>query len=301
MRILGIGVPFPPMSLTRRRAERSWPSAALATVLTFGAGIAVLDATRLPSWNVRHAAPAVEQITYVAPRQVPVEPILPRSERAAPVSALPTRPEPAAQAPRDIPPLAMPVPASIPPSSHDSGAISFVVPSPSRSSTNSATTLAPSSAPQLAGPRLRASIRGQTSSSSAAIRDSVLTAFSRSVPRLARERVPTQTERDERAREVAHANQRAREEHRPVRSSDFAGAAAQMGGFSISIPIPWLSAGPSRAERTRDSLIMLENARILKHLQARADSARLARESRDSAPPNPVNIHPRIRILKPRQ
>ena len=77
---------------------------------------------------------------------------------------------------------------------------------------------------------------------------------------------PTQAERDSTAREQERRVAEARNQHRPV--------AIPLGGASL--PLPFLSRGPSREERARDSVIHADNlarlARLAERARAKQDS-----------------------------
>jgi hypothetical protein len=75
---------------------------------------------------------------------------------------------------------------------------------------------------------------------------------------------PTQAERDSTAREQERRVAEGRDQHRPV--------AIPMGGASISVP--FLSRGPSREERARDSVIHADNLARLARLAERARAKR---------------------------
>lgn len=75
---------------------------------------------------------------------------------------------------------------------------------------------------------------------------------------------PTQAERDSTAREQERRVAEGRDQHRPV--------AIPMGGASI--PLPFLSRGPSREERARDSVINADNLARLARLAERAHAKR---------------------------
>jgi hypothetical protein len=75
---------------------------------------------------------------------------------------------------------------------------------------------------------------------------------------------PTQAERDSTAREQERRVAEGRDQHRPV--------AIPMGGASI--PVPFLSRGPSREERARDSVINADNLARLARLAERARAKR---------------------------
>ena len=77
---------------------------------------------------------------------------------------------------------------------------------------------------------------------------------------------PTQAERDSIAREQERRVAEGRDQHRPV--------AIPLGGASL--PLPFLSRGPSREERARDSVIHADNVARLARL---AERARLKRDS----------------------
>lgn len=95
---------------------------------------------------------------------------------------------------------------------------------------------------------------------------------------------PTQAERDSTARERERRMAEGRDQHRPV--------AIPMGGAGI--PMPFLSRGPSREERARDSVVNADNLARLARLAERA------RKKRDSltamkALEGPVKIDSAIR------
>lgn len=96
---------------------------------------------------------------------------------------------------------------------------------------------------------------------------------------------PTQAERDSIAREQERRVAEGRDQHRPV--------AIPLGGASL--PLPFLSRGPSREERARDSVIHADNLARLARLTERA---RLKRDSLNAmkALAGPVKID---RIAKP--
>ena len=75
---------------------------------------------------------------------------------------------------------------------------------------------------------------------------------------------PTQAERDSVAREQEHRMAEGRDQHRPT--------AIPMGGASI--PFPFLSRGPSREERARDSVLHADNLARLARLAQRARAKR---------------------------
>ena len=77
---------------------------------------------------------------------------------------------------------------------------------------------------------------------------------------------PTQAERDSTAREEAHRMAEARDQHRPV--------TIPMGGGGASISFPFLSRGPSREQRARDSVIHADNLARLTRLAERARAKR---------------------------
>jgi hypothetical protein len=95
---------------------------------------------------------------------------------------------------------------------------------------------------------------------------------------------PTQEERDSAAREQEHRMAGGRDQHRP--------AAIPMGGASI--PFPFLSRGPSREERARDSVLHADNLARLARL---AERARAKRDSLNAvkALAGPVKIDSSIR------
>ena len=75
---------------------------------------------------------------------------------------------------------------------------------------------------------------------------------------------PTQAERDSTARERERLMAEGRDQHRPV--------AIPLG--SAGFPVPFLSRGPSREERARDSVIHADNLARLARLAARARAKR---------------------------
>ena len=75
---------------------------------------------------------------------------------------------------------------------------------------------------------------------------------------------PTQAERDSIGREQERRTAEARDQHRPV--------AIPLGGASL--PLPFLSRGPSREERARDSTIHADNLARLARLAERARAKR---------------------------
>ena len=81
---------------------------------------------------------------------------------------------------------------------------------------------------------------------------------------------PTQAERDSVARELERRMAEARDQHRPV--------TMPLGGASL--PLPFLSRGPSREERARDSVVHAENLARLARL---AERARAKRDSLNAA------------------
>jgi hypothetical protein len=95
---------------------------------------------------------------------------------------------------------------------------------------------------------------------------------------------PTQAERDSTAREQERRVAEGRDQHRPV--------AIPMGGASI--PVPFLSRGPSREERARDSVINADN---LVRLARLAERARAKRDSLNAvkALAGPVKIDSAVR------
>jgi hypothetical protein len=101
----------------------------------------------------------------------------------------------------------------------------------------------------------------------AAQQDSVLWKLERGVP-YAKPVPPSQAERDAKAREDAPRWAFARDEHRPVPMTG--------SGSGGSIRAPFLSSGPSAAERRRDSAIHAGN---LLRLQRLADRARARQDS----------------------
>ena len=104
-------------------------------------------------------------------------------------------------------------------------------------------------------------------------RDSVLVALSTMTPEAAARRAPTRAERDSTAKEAM----------RKVRqSSRILLVPPDNSGGMITAPLPFLSGGPSRAQRARDQLALDEGRARLLRLQARVDSLRRARA--DSLP-----------------
>lgn len=99
---------------------------------------------------------------------------------------------------------------------------------------------------------------------------------------------PTQAERDSVAREQEHRMAEGRDQHRPT--------AIPMGGASI--PFPFLSRGPSREERARDSVLHADNLARLARL---AERARAKRDSLNAvkALAGPVKIDSSIRPNEP--
>ena len=81
---------------------------------------------------------------------------------------------------------------------------------------------------------------------------------------------PTQAERDSTAREQERRMAEARDQHRPM--------PIPMGGASL--PLPFLSRGPSREERARDSVVHADNLARLARL---AERARAKRDSLNGA------------------
>lgn len=100
---------------------------------------------------------------------------------------------------------------------------------------------------------------------------------------------PTQAERDSTAREQSRRMAEARDQHRPV--------AIPLGHGGL--PVPFLSRGPSKEERARDSVIHADNLARLARL---AERARAKRDSLDAvkALAGPVKIDSTIRPDEPR-
>lgn len=100
--------------------------------------------------------------------------------------------------------------------------------------------------------------------------DSMLEEMRQSIPRLAATRTPTAAERD------ALIKEQTRERLIP-------GRAPQMPGMAgISIGVPLFAAGPSAAERRRDSAANAEYVARLRRLQARASASRESLRVADS-------------------
>jgi hypothetical protein len=103
-------------------------------------------------------------------------------------------------------------------------------------------------------------------------RDSVLTALARGVPEMARNHKESQAERDDKARQ------------REPPMSMHASQPELRGGASISVG--FLSSGPSREQRKRDSAIHADNLATLQRLAQRGaqrrDSLRTDSLRRDS-------------------
>jgi hypothetical protein len=98
--------------------------------------------------------------------------------------------------------------------------------------------------------------------------DSARRALGADVPRLALTRKPSQEQVDEQAREQARGGTAMWESHRPV--------ALPMAGGGVSVPFPLFAAGPSPAQRKRDSIVNADNLRrlhrMLEFARARLDS-----------------------------
>jgi hypothetical protein len=117
---------------------------------------------------------------------------------------------------------------------------------------------------QLIGPVLAPIAASQLVILSEAARDS-LSRLMAGVWDLRRPLAPTNAQRDSAAREQSLRAQAARDEHRPM--------AVPLGG---SLPFTFLSKGPSREQRARDSII---NADYLQRLARLAERARRKRDS----------------------
>jgi len=108
----------------------------------------------------------------------------------------------------------------------------------------------------------------------AAQRESVLFEIRYALPAAAATRIATREEQDSLRREMAAPGTI------PGRKAGEQGLVGRAGGF----PFPLFSAGPSRAERLRDSVANAEFMRLLSRLQ---DRVRLKRDSAHVAAPSP--------------
>ena len=232
---------------------------------------------------------APEHLTYLSPTQ--------------PVPRPPPQPSPPrtreANRPRPAPPR--PAPAGPP-------AIRFVPPPPDSSATSRAPAGASRTRPPAVpltvdrsgaaarlpgGARLRLLIAPSGISArpslSAIGMDSARRALAGDVPRLALTRKPSQEQIDAELRERERQQANTWEAHRPV--------ALPLTGGGVSVPFPLFAAGPSRAQRRRDSIVNADYvarlARMMKFARARLDSlCRVDSVARASAQCRELRMHP---------
>jgi hypothetical protein len=263
----------------RRDAPPQWRGAPwsviTAAVLTGGLFAGVLRSVRQPSWANVDASlvrpPAPDYVVLTKPHEVP-EP--PSARRTVPAST-----SAPAMAPRARP-----------------ADISNARPLPDTASTRIAPTnatteesLSPLSPPSMSSrlvptrqgglpwyslPRPRDPFAG-SSTSSAAEQDSILREMAGQIADLAARRVQPQSERDAAAKE-AMLKMRLLGRTLLVPPDNTGGL------ITASIPLPFLSSGPSKARRARDARVFDENKARLERLRQRADSSRRSRG--DSVP-----------------
>ncbi len=248
-------------------ARSPWAQAvaiAFTAAIVVAVSIPLAPRGRPTASTTSRRAPAPEHVTYLSPTLPVPRPPPPRTReanrtRAAPPPAPPASP-PAVR-------FAPPPPDSSPTSHAPAGASGTRPPAvPLTVDRRRAAAGAPGGA--RLGPLIAPSGFSARQSLSAIGMDSARRALAGDVPRLALTRKPSQAQIDAELRERERQQASTWEAHRPV--------ALPLAGGGVSVPFPLFAAGPSRAQRRRDSIVNADYvarlARMMKFARARLDS-----------------------------
>lgn len=230
---------------------------------------------------------APEQVTYLSPTlSVPRRP-----SPSPPRTREPDRPRPAPPASPASPPavrFAPPPPDSSPTSRAPAGASGSRPPAVPLTVDRGGSATGVASGVRL-GPLIAPSGVSARPPLSAIGMDSARRALAGDVPRLALTRKPSQEQIDAEQRERERQQANTWEAHRPV--------AVPVTGGGVSVPFPLFAAGPSRAQRRRDSIVNADYvarlARMARFARARLDSlCHVDSVARASAECRELDMHP---------